>query len=262
MIRNGALDVVQGGIERQQHPFYGAVRPLTCARLRAMLDVLYRTADLLAINKPSGISLLADRSGAPCLWDTLREELAARRSRTVFGASHRQRHQRRVVGCVDARAPVATDRKRSPGATYASSMSRACSATCDLGGRTGMIDLPLAKGRKSRYRVAAPRERITRHGCALASDRTIVSKGTKACRDLRRIGGDGRQTLLALQPLDRADASVAGSSRVDRPSDRRRSPLRQARCRRNNNGRGSHCIAIASSSTELRLPRRCHRSSR
>ena len=42
-----------------------------------MLDVLYRSSDLLAIDKPSGISLLSDRSGAPCLWDTLRDELAA-----------------------------------------------------------------------------------------------------------------------------------------------------------------------------------------
>ena len=45
------------------------------ARSQQMLDVLYRSADLLAINKPSGMSLLADRSGAPCLWDELREEL-------------------------------------------------------------------------------------------------------------------------------------------------------------------------------------------
>ena len=36
-----------------------------------MIEVLYRGADLLAIDKPSGISLLADRSGAPCLWDQL-----------------------------------------------------------------------------------------------------------------------------------------------------------------------------------------------
>ncbi len=70
----------------------------------------------------------------------------------------------------------------------------------DLARSSGVIDLPLTKGRKSRYRVAAPRERITRHG-----SRWHLSgrhhEGHDSVSRLRRLAGDGRHTLLALQPL-------------------------------------------------------------
>ncbi len=72
MIRNGAFDVVQTR-PRARATSASPSRSAADTRGRAMLDVLYRSHDLLAINKPSGISLLGDRSGAPCLWDTLRE---------------------------------------------------------------------------------------------------------------------------------------------------------------------------------------------
>ena len=49
-------------------------------------------------------------------------------------------------------------------------MSRAYVGDLRLDGATGTIDLPLEKGRKSRFRVAAPRERIVAPRLPLAPD--------------------------------------------------------------------------------------------
>jgi len=74
------------------------------------------------------------------------------------------------------------------------------SGALDLGGHTGTIDLPLTKGRKSRYRVAGLRDRITRRNQHWRlSGRT--ANGHDSVSRMRRIGGDRDQTLLLLQPL-------------------------------------------------------------
>ncbi len=70
----------------------------------------------------------------------------------------------------------------------------------ELGARTGTIDLPLAKGRKSRFRVAGPRDRIARDGNRWHLTGRSAG-GHDSITRLRRLGGDGRHTLLALQPL-------------------------------------------------------------
>jgi tRNA pseudouridine32 synthase/23S rRNA pseudouridine746 synthase len=164
-----------------------------------MIEVLHRSTDLLAINKPSGISLLADRSGGICLWDVLREELTA---------TH---HEPFLVHRID---------KGTSGVLLVA-LSRACQAqltrafaqhavrkfyvarvvgALDLAGRTGTIDLPLMKGRKSRYRVAGLRERIARRGVRW-SLHGAADKGHASVTRLRRLTGDATHTLLALQGL-------------------------------------------------------------
>jgi tRNA pseudouridine32 synthase/23S rRNA pseudouridine746 synthase/23S rRNA pseudouridine1911/1915/1917 synthase len=164
-----------------------------------MLDVLYRSSDLLAINKPSGISLLSDRSGAPCLWDSLRADLAEQ------GCEPFSIH--RIDKGTSGVLLVALTRERQAQLTKSFAdrdvrkfyVARVL-GDVDLHGSSGSIDLPLTKGRKSRYRVAAPRERIALHGT-----RWHLSgrhhEGHDSVSRLRRIGGDGRHTLLALQPL-------------------------------------------------------------
>lgn len=163
------------------------------------LDVVYRAADLLAINKPSGISLLADRTGAPCLWDTLREELALE--------GHEPLSVHRIDKGTSGVLLVALTRERQSHLSQAFALRDVRKfyvarvvGDVRLDGVTGTIDLPLEKGRKSRYRVAAPRERIVRHGSRwhLTGRK---SAGHESLSRLRRIAGDGRQTLLALQPL-------------------------------------------------------------
>ncbi|MEQ8859544.1 MAG: RNA pseudouridine synthase [Pseudomonadales bacterium] len=122
-----------------------------------MLEILHRSDRLVVLNKPTDVSLLADRSGAACLWDGLAEALGSKpylvhrldkgTSGVLLVALHpdtqrqltrafQQRHVRKfyltaVTGNID-------------------------------GGRTLTLDLPLRKGRKSRYRVAGRREDIGR----------------------------------------------------------------------------------------------------
>jgi tRNA pseudouridine32 synthase/23S rRNA pseudouridine746 synthase len=164
-----------------------------------MLDIVYRSADLLAIDKPSGVSLLADRSGAPCLWETLVEELALE-GREPFSVHRIDKGTSGVL-------LVALTRERQSHLSQAFArrdvrkfyVARVV-GDVRLDGVSGLIDLPLEKGRKSRFRVAAPRERIVRHGPRWhLPGRT--SAGHESVSRLRRIGGDGRQTLLLLQPL-------------------------------------------------------------
>ncbi len=164
-----------------------------------MIDILYRDADLLAIDKPSGVSLLADRSGAPCLWDLLHEQLAAE------GREPLSVH--RIDKGTSGVLVVALTRQRQAQLTQAFAartvrkfyVARVL-GDLRLGARTGTIDLPLAKGRKSRFRIAGPRERIARDGNRWHLTGRSTD-GHDSITRLRRIGGDGRYTLLALQPL-------------------------------------------------------------
>ncbi len=164
-----------------------------------MIEVLYRSADLLAINKPSGISLLADRSGAACLWDVLREELAATQAEPF--AVHR------IDKGTSGVLLVALSRERQSELTRAFThhavrkfyVARVVGAM-NLAGGTGTIDLPLMKGRKSRYRVAGPREHIARRGGRWSLNRAS-DRGHASVTRLRRLAGDGTHTLLAVQGL-------------------------------------------------------------
>jgi len=163
-----------------------------------MLAVLYRSADVLAIDKPSGVSLLADRSGAPCLWEELREYLKP------DGLEPLSVH--RIDKGTSGVLLVALSREMQSRLTQAFArrdvrkfyVARVVGDP-RLAGRTGVIDLPLAKGRKSRYRVAGPRERIARE-----RNRWYLASrpdGYPSVSRLRRIGGDGEHALLALQPI-------------------------------------------------------------
>jgi tRNA pseudouridine32 synthase/23S rRNA pseudouridine746 synthase/23S rRNA pseudouridine1911/1915/1917 synthase len=164
-----------------------------------MLEVLHRSADLLAIDKPSGISLLADRSGAPCLWDELREFLRP------DGLEPLSVH--RIDKGTSGVLLVALTRERQSALSHAFAeravrkfyVARVVGDP-SLDGHTGMIDLPLAKGRKSRYRVAGPRERIARerNRWRLAGR---AADGYRSLSRLRRISGDRSHTILALQPI-------------------------------------------------------------
>ncbi len=162
-------------------------------------NVLHRSADLLAIDKPSGISLLADRSGAACLWDALRDYLAA--DGTEPFSVHR------IDKGTSGVLLVALTRERQAQLTQAFArreigkfyVARVV-GDVRLGGHSGVIDLPLVKGRKSRFRVAAPRDRIVRHGARWhLTGRS--SNGHESLSRLRRLAGNAHHSLLALQPL-------------------------------------------------------------
>ncbi len=163
------------------------------------IEVIHRAPGLAVVNKPTGVSLLADRSGSPSLWDLLPDalgdtpRLVHRLDKGTSGVllvalnletqrrltrAFRQRRIRkyyltRVVGRLD-----------SPGAHSG----------------TLTIDLPLRKGRKSRYRVAGARADISRtaHGWSLRTAGRDAHPSQTRIRVLQR---QADHTLLLAAPL-------------------------------------------------------------
>jgi 23S rRNA-/tRNA-specific pseudouridylate synthase len=155
--------------------------------------ILYRDARLVVLNKPANVSLLADRSGAPCLWDTLGEELG-----TKPYLVHRL--DKGTSGAL----LVALDQATQSTLTRAFSQRQVRKfyltwARGDVpAGRTLTIDLPLRKGRKSRYRVAGPRDHIVHAGgrWSLLNDPGDGKASVTRLRLLRP--ADGASLLLAM----------------------------------------------------------------
>jgi len=161
-----------------------------------VLAVLYRDATLIAFDKPSGVSLLADRSRAPCLWDEIKATLAPQAPLLVH------RLDKGTSGVL----LVALERHRQ------AALNRALAARrvrkwyiADVVGnvaldRTGTIDLPLAPGRKSRYRVAGARGDIVRAGGRWSLARATAS-GFASVTRLRVLARGRDRTTLVLEPL-------------------------------------------------------------
>lgn len=118
-----------------------------------MPEVIHQNDDLLILDKPADVSLLADRSGAPCLWDTLTEALG----RKLYLV---HRLDKPTSGVLVIALNAETQRRLTR--QFQARQVRKYYLARVLGdlGPSGVIDLPLRKGRKSRYRVAGPRERI------------------------------------------------------------------------------------------------------
>ena len=123
-----------------------------------MFEVLFENDDLLVIDKATHVSVLADRSGEACLWDRLKG--------TYQTPLLVHRLDKGTSGVMAVALNVSTQ----------STLTRAFTerrvtklylarivGNLDLNG-TGTIDLPLRRGRKSRYRVAGRRDAIVRSG--------------------------------------------------------------------------------------------------
>lgn len=148
--------------------------------------------ELLVINKPAGLSVLRDRSGAIDLWQQLR---------AVYGKLYQVHRLDKATSGVLLVAR--TQSLQSELTRHFAQRSARKTYLADVQGNlslcgTGTIELPLRKGRKSRYRVAAQRESIRRSG-----DRWDVPEsedGVDACTRIRRIGFFEDRSRLLLQP--------------------------------------------------------------
>jgi tRNA pseudouridine32 synthase / 23S rRNA pseudouridine746 synthase len=164
------------------------------------VELLYRSPSLLAVNKRSGISLFADRTGAACLWDVLNAEVGAATGVRLYPA-HRLDKGTSGVLLVALNPSMQADINRAFAARRVRKfyVARVVGDPA-LGGASGMVDLPLAQGRKSRYRVAGPRVSIRRRGNVWrlvdAADTGLPSQTR-----LRRLSARNGHTLLLLQPL-------------------------------------------------------------
>jgi 23S rRNA-/tRNA-specific pseudouridylate synthase len=160
-------------------------------------ETLYRSDELLVLNKPGGLSMLADRSGAECLWDRLP---------ALLGPGSRPLPVHRLDKGTSGVLLVALER-RLQGALNRAFAARHVDkfyvarvvGEPDLGGRTGLIDLPLMRGRKSRYRVAAPRAAIERHGNVWRVANAAAAG--LASQSRMRLHQSGARSVLAMQPV-------------------------------------------------------------
>ncbi len=154
---------------------------------------LFESANLLVLNKPSGISLLEDRSGSANLWRTLQSNdklfLVHRLDKGTSGVllvAKTQVRQSELARLFNARAVrkfyVARVVGRFPGT------------------KTISINLPLMPGRKSRYRVAGKREDIETTGVRIFLNNPIEG-GFDAVTRVRCLGTTGDHSWLLAQPL-------------------------------------------------------------
>ena len=157
-----------------------------------MLDVVFDDGRLLVIDKPSGVSVLDDRTGAPCLLPALKAAYA--RPRLVH------RLDKGTSGVLLVALDRKTQRDLSRAFNARAIRKHYVAVVCGHlpSGRTLTIDLPLKQGRKSRYRVAGLREEIrpSRDGW------TIDAEGGHASRTrVRAIARGETRTAVAVQPI-------------------------------------------------------------
>lgn len=156
------------------------------------VSVIFDAPGLLVINKPSGHALLADRSGASDLWT----ELQARYGKLYLV----HRLDKGTSGVLLVATDQATQRRltklfseRAVDKYYLAQVHHAFPAK-----RTYAFELPLCKGRKSRYRVAGPRDHIELQNrvFSVTPDREGVDAHTLA----RLVSQVGERSWLALKP--------------------------------------------------------------
>lgn len=121
------------------------------------LELLHRDQHLAVLDKPANVSLLADRSGAPCLWDSLAENLG-----TKPYLVHRLDKGTSGVLLVALDPATQRDLTRAFQQRRVRKYYLAWVTGALHGAGTLTVDLPLRKGRKSRYRVAGARTDIRR----------------------------------------------------------------------------------------------------
>jgi len=164
-----------------------------------VIEVIHQSDDLLVVNKPPKVALLADRSGAPNFWDEIKAALAPRKAYLVHrldkGTSGvllvalNQRTQRTLTRAFQQRRigkyylAWVVGRLQAPG--------------------TVKIDLPLRPGRKSRFRVAGPRDQIHRRGNTwqLRQPPQADAPGAASETRVRTLRSHDQRTLLLARPI-------------------------------------------------------------
>jgi 23S rRNA-/tRNA-specific pseudouridylate synthase len=168
--------------------------------------VLDRSAHLAVLAKPAGVALLADRAGAPCLWDALPDLLGGKPylvhrldkgtsgvllvaldqpTQSALTRAFNRREVRKfylawVVGSLAGAPPGVAGEK-------------------PYEGRTRTVDLPLRPGRKSRYRVAGQRADIREDARGWTLSRT-EPEGHASLTRLRVLADGPRRSLVLLEP--------------------------------------------------------------
>ncbi len=155
-------------------------------------QVIHESPSLLVINKPAGISLLRDRSGAADLWSMLTSD------RKLYPA-HRLDKGTSGVLLIGKTQAAQSELARAFNGHAVRKFYIAQVVGAFPGGSTLTIDLPLRKGRKSRYRVAGMRDAIERHrdGWRINDDGSGLAASTR----VRLLSSEGSNSWVVAQPL-------------------------------------------------------------
>jgi len=159
------------------------------------IEFLHRDARLVAIDKPAGIALLADRSGAACLWDALpallggKPYLVHRLDKGTSGV---------LLVALDQRTQSTLTRAFSRREVRKFYLAWVAGDMAMAGTQT--VDLPLKAGRKSRYRVAGPRGAIVRNARGWSIP-TVDPDGFASVTRLRVLRRSAARSLVLLEPL-------------------------------------------------------------
>lgn len=152
------------------------------------MDTIFEDEDIWVYNKPSGRPILKDRTGVPDLWTELKlgdkPYLVHRLDKGTSGVWV-------VAKNADKQAELTRHFNRRDVSKYYCAL-----VDGRLPGGTRHIDLPLTRGRKSRYRIAGQRSEISfAHGrYQVVQDRP----GLDALTSIRRLSqADGRTLILA-----------------------------------------------------------------
>ena len=182
-----------------------------------MLDLLFEDDAIWVYNKPSGLSVLKDRGGDDCLWD----ELTSYATKPFLV----HRLDKGTSGCLI----VAKNQKTQSTLTaaFAERLVSKSYIAAVVGsfpsGRTMIINLPLCRGRKSRYRIAGARDTIE---CQDDTYRVEQDReGLESISRVRMLVSRPTQSLLAVKPLT-GYPSNKGPHSLDRPRRHWRPPLR------------------------------------
>jgi tRNA pseudouridine32 synthase / 23S rRNA pseudouridine746 synthase len=204
----------------------------------APLEIIHRDAHLAVLNKPADVSLLADRSGVPCLWDTLAEQLQARPYLV-----HRLDKGTSGVLLIALDAATQSHLTRMFQQRRIRKYYLTWAAGQFPGGGTRRINLPLRKGRKSRYRVAGARADIRADAAGWHLD-APPEPGHASLTRVRLLGRSGERSLLLAAPVTgrthqlRVHLSwighpILGDSLYGRPgAEAQQAPRLQLHCRR------------------------------
>lgn len=119
------------------------------------IDVIFQDDDFAVINKPSGLSLFADRMSPTSLWDLLKTHF---KGKSIYQVHRIDKDTSGVLLIAFSKSAQAQLTKQFFHHTIEKVYLAICLGQPDP--PTGQIDLPLCPGRKNSFRVAGQRDTI------------------------------------------------------------------------------------------------------
>jgi 23S rRNA-/tRNA-specific pseudouridylate synthase len=169
------------------------------------IDILFQDNYILVVNKPTALSMFADRVSPSSLWDMLKNHF---QDRSLYQVHRIDKETSGVVILAFSKKAQAQLNRQFVGHTIKKVYLAICLGQPDP--PSGFIDLPLRPGRKNSFRVAGPRETIfldtspaipTWKLPSSTQSLTSNNKSYPSQTFYQTVASDGRYSLLVVQPI-------------------------------------------------------------